>query len=48
MVGREVSEFQHDAQGFSGWVAAPLPRRFGALLVDWILCLLASHCSLLN
>jgi uncharacterized RDD family membrane protein YckC len=37
MVERDLSEHIPDAQN---WAPAPLSRRFGALLVDWILCLL--------
>ncbi len=39
MVGREVSEHAQDA---GNWRPAPLLRRFGALVVDWILCVLAA------
>jgi uncharacterized RDD family membrane protein YckC len=37
MVERDLSEHIPDAQN---WAPAPLSRRFGALLVDWIICLL--------
>src|SRR6476620_9295070 len=42
MVERDLSERvpEHDAS--RGWEPAPLARRFGALLVDWIACLLVS------
>jgi uncharacterized RDD family membrane protein YckC len=46
MVGRgggEQPPQQPTAPGQSApWEPAPLPRRFGALLVDWILCVLVA------
>jgi uncharacterized RDD family membrane protein YckC len=39
MVERDLSEHIPDAQN---WEPAPLGRRFGALVVDWILCLLVA------
>ena len=39
MVERDLSEHIPDAQN---WEPAPLGRRFGALVIDWILCLLVA------
>jgi uncharacterized RDD family membrane protein YckC len=39
MVERDLSDRVEDAQN---WAPAPLARRFGALVVDWILCVLVS------
>jgi uncharacterized RDD family membrane protein YckC len=39
MVERDLSAHIPDAQN---WEPAPLGRRFGALVVDWILCLLVA------
>jgi uncharacterized RDD family membrane protein YckC len=39
MVERDLSEHIPVAQN---WEPAPLGRRFGALVVDWILCVLAA------
>jgi len=43
-VGRDLSDTQGipDAKDGHDWVPAPLIRRFGALLLDWILCVLVS------
>lgn len=39
MVERGLSAHIPDAQN---WAPAPLGRRFGALMIDWILCVLAA------
>jgi uncharacterized RDD family membrane protein YckC len=39
MVERDLSRHIPDAQN---WEPAPLGRRFGALVIDWILCLLVA------
>jgi len=40
---RNVSNGVPDAEDSRDWEPAPLTRRFGALLLDWILCLLVSQ-----
>lgn len=42
MTGRDLSESTPDAAHGQDWEPAPLLRRFGALVLDWILCLLIS------
>jgi len=42
MVERDLSERVPDAAPGSEWEPAPLARRFGALMIDWIASVLIS------
>lgn len=42
MVERELSEQASDVEGSGRWPVPSLLRRFAALLVDWIACVLVS------